>query len=121
MTRGGNGSLGSRGRYQSTQWVNHQQAPTIPDYDFENPVQSSFLNCANSSLAICYGRFGSSPTSLNNCIYGFLTSSRLLPPSVTALADDVRIQTSGAFAVGLSHPCEVSTSNQGHPEMVSYF
>ena len=111
---------GSRG--QTTQWLQPSATPlVIPDLDFENPIRPTFLNCANSSMALCYRRFGTSPENFGHCMYGFLVSSRLLPPEVMALAEDARVSTSGAFAEGAAHNCEITVPYGGFPQILDYY
>ena len=110
------------GRGQTTQWVQPASAPlVIPDLAFENPIRPTFLNCANSSMALCHRRFGSSPENFGHCMYGFLVASRLLPPEVMALAEDARVNTSGSFAEGAAHSCELTVPYGGYPRIMDYY
>jgi hypothetical protein len=117
---GGHGGHGGGG-YGITQYISPVEVPRLPDLDFQNPVKPEFLTCANSALSVCYSQFGSSSESFADCMYGFLLTSRLLPTSVMALAHDVRIQTSGAFAEGASQSCDMMPTFQGHPGIMDFY
>jgi len=123
MPGGGRGGGGTTSQsYTTTQWVDPLATPgVIHDLDFENPVQSNFLTCSNRAMAQCFRRFGTSQTGFSDCMYGFLVSSRLLPKQVAALADQARIDTSGAFAEGASLSCELIQPANGYPGMVAYY
>jgi len=108
--------------YSTTQWVYPLTPPSvIPDLDFENHVQPDFLTCSNRAMAHCWRRFGTSQASFSDCMYGFLVASRLLPKSVAALADQARVDTTGAFAEGASLSCELIEPGNGYPGMVAYY
>ena len=108
--------------FSTTQYVDPLSAPAvIPDLDFENPVKPDFLTCSNRAVAHCFRRFGTSTASFSDCMYGFLVSSRLLPKGVAALADQARVDTTGAFAEGASLSCELIEPGNGYPGMVAYY
>lgn len=123
MVRGGGGGQSqARSAYSTTQqWSGIPVPVVIRDLDFDNPVRPDFLSCSNRALSHCWRRFGTSSDSFSDCMYGFLVSSRLLPKEVSALADQIRVDTSGAFAEGASLSCELIEPGNGYPEMVSYF
>lgn len=119
---GGGGHGGGGGRYNTTQWIGPVSSPgAIPDLDFSNPVRPDFLTCSNRAMTQCWRQFGTSQSSFADCMYGFLVASRLLPQEVAALADQARIDTTGAFAEGASLSCELIGPGGGYPDMVSYF
>lgn len=118
---------GGRGRSSSprvtTQWVGGGTGTNIviKDLDFENRSTPSFVACANKAVSLCWRQFGTSRESFSDCMYGFLVNSRLLPSNVAALADQVRIDTSGAFAEGASVLCNFGSTSSEYPAMMSYF
>jgi hypothetical protein len=115
---------GGRGNqsYTTTQWVEPLSVPAvIPNLDFDNPVRPDFLTCSNRAMTQCWRQFGTSQASFSDCMYGFLVASRLLPPEVAALADQVRVNTTGAFAEGASLSCELIEPGNNYPAMVSYY
>ncbi len=110
------------GQFSTTQWISPVGAPTsLPNLDFENPVRPDFLTCSHHALSHCWRRFGTSTENYADCMYGFLVASRLLPTQVMALADEVRIDTSGAFTEGASLDCRLDRTYQGYPDMVDYY
>ena len=117
------GGGGGDNRYNTTtQWIAPLSSPdVVPNLAFENPVRSDFLTCSNRAMAQCWRRFGTSQSSYADCMYGFLVASRLLPKEVAALAEQARIDTTGAFAEGASLSCELIEPGGGYPDMVSYF
>lgn len=118
MPRGGF----SGGHTTTQQWIDpFSSTIVIQDFDFENPTRPDFLTCSNRAMAQCWRRFGTSQTSFSDCMYGFLVASRLLPKEVAALADQARIDTSGAFAEGAALSCELVRPGNNYPAMVDYY
>lgn len=130
MNEGGAGSAAAlRASGASIRITNQQNIepflvnpPHLKDYDFKNPPSPSFLHCEQNALSLCFRRFGTSRRSLSECLYGHMLVSQLLPPQILALADDARLDTSGAFAVGASVVCPLPVmGGEGIPSMVEYF
>ena len=97
--------------------------PNLKNYNFSNSVSPTFLECEKQAISQCFFRFGTSSRSLSDCIYGHALSSQLLPPQIMALAEDAKIDTSGAFAFGRSIVCVLPSMGNadGYPSMVDYY
>lgn len=97
--------------------------PVLPEYRAGSPVSPTFLGCEQQAIAFCFRRFGTSSRSLSECLYGHMVASQLLPPQIMALADDARIDTSGAYAAGASIICTLPAIgySDGYPAMVDFY
>lgn len=100
-----------------------QSPPILRDYDFSSPASPTFLACEQQAISQCFRRFGTSSRSLSECIYGHMVASQILPPQIMALADEAKIDTSGAFAYGASIVCLLPSMGNadGYPAMVDYY
>ena len=105
----------------SQQWNGTPATVVLRDLDFQNPVEPRFLACSNRAVATCWRKFGTSQSSFSDCLYGYLVSSRLLPPEVAALSDQIQVDTSGAFAEGAALSCNLIEPGNNSPEMMSFY